>query len=253
MISHHLSHIRRRGFTLVELLVVIGIIALLISILLPALQKAKEAANRTACLSNQRQVVTAWMMYCDDWKDVMVNGHPDRYNPAGGYYIPWVCGTGIPPGANPATNGNAETAAKNGALYKYLKNPKVYHCAADEDGHYVSYSINWYLNGEPFNGVTPLKKRSQLRQTNDVFVFIDENDSREYNLGSFGTTLEGSTSWIDPPGDWHSKGTVLSFADGHAEYWKWADRRTSSLIQFNQSTPNNPDLLRLQKAVGIRK
>jgi prepilin-type N-terminal cleavage/methylation domain-containing protein/prepilin-type processing-associated H-X9-DG protein len=59
---------KNKAFTLVELLVVIGIIALLISILLPALSKAKKSANSAKCLSDLRQVVTGFQFYAADYR-----------------------------------------------------------------------------------------------------------------------------------------------------------------------------------------
>jgi prepilin-type N-terminal cleavage/methylation domain-containing protein/prepilin-type processing-associated H-X9-DG protein len=70
-----MSRRQNKAFTLVELLVVIGIIALLISILLPSLGKAREAARRVVCLSNLRQVHLSLMYYANDYRDQIPIGY----------------------------------------------------------------------------------------------------------------------------------------------------------------------------------
>src|SRR4051794_17003800 len=79
---------RRAAFTLVELLVVIGIIALLISVLLPALNKARKAARTTACMSNIRQLCMAEIQYVQDNK----GRFSPYYNGSGGskFQIEWI-------------------------------------------------------------------------------------------------------------------------------------------------------------------
>lgn len=84
-----------RGFTLIEVLVVVAIIASLFAVLLPSLRHAREAARQVVCLSNMRQLAMGWHMYADAYNDISVPNRPPRMaplpdgteNPANYYHV----------------------------------------------------------------------------------------------------------------------------------------------------------------------
>lgn len=128
---------RRNGFTLVELLVVIGIIALLIGILLPALSKAQVAAQRTACLSNLRQIYLGNAMYANDNKGQFPIGQ--RSNLEQDVYR-LVEGVGH-------VNAAAVVKQQGVIVYMgYLKDPKVWYCPSQNA---ISHVYNGIYNPWP--------------------------------------------------------------------------------------------------------
>ncbi|MBM3475025.1 MAG: DUF1559 domain-containing protein [Armatimonadetes bacterium] len=108
---------RRRGFTLIEVLVVIAIIAILAGILFPVLLRAKESARRTKCASNLRQLGLALQMYAGDYDGLIPLTFPVPHN------MIWRDDIG---------------ATSHGRLYPYINNLSIYYCptstAIKEDG-----------------------------------------------------------------------------------------------------------------------
>jgi prepilin-type N-terminal cleavage/methylation domain-containing protein len=270
----------RDAFTLVELLVVITVIAILASLLLPALVVAKIKAQGSYCLDNMKQMSLAWSMYSHDYSGFLApnsdlgNEGKDLENPA------WVAGTMSystdPISLSEDTNIDfliGPAYARFGSLGPYTKNPGLYHCPGDRSAvsfggatyaRVRSISMNGWVGcgtrdwqqppAPPYYRLNSKMSGLQHPGPADTWVFIDERED-SINDGWFAVDMVNQgplAEWVDIPASYHHRAASLAFADGHAQLKKWVDERTLPVLRRGapavkrQFSPNNPDVSWLQ-------
>ncbi|MGE4183184.1 MAG: type II secretion system protein, partial [Limisphaerales bacterium] len=231
----------RRGFTLLELLVVMAITAILASLLLPVLGHARAKGQAAVCLANHRQLSFALHLYAGDAEDRL----PYNLGAGGtmeaietGRYDNWATSL-LNWELDPSNTNQAWLRA--GGLGPFLSGGvRVYRCPADRvlspiqraagwSGRTRSVSLNamvgnageFLQSGRNTNNPAYWQylRLGDIRVASWIFSFVDEHPD-SINDGYFLNRMD-QREWVDLPGSYHSGGVILSFLDGHGEQHRW--------------------------------
>ncbi len=230
---------RKRGFTLIEMLIVIVIIAILAAILFPVFASARENARRSACASNLKQLAMAFTQYANDYNE-RLPGATDGGVASSASYV----GTNKLGGWNFYSEfGVGDTQPKfdvtRGSIYPYVRSTQVYVCPNDEEGELSgnSYAVNgcvmrqYPTNIPPENGNWQFragKKLSSFNNTRHGCCWARARPPGDVNK----STDDGFINLkrpADPPAydnilvQRHTEGGNVAFLDGHIKWYKLND------------------------------
>ena len=267
---------RSTAFTLLELLVVIGVVGVILTMFCTGLARSGPDVRAIVCLSSKRQLGQAWRMYCDDNTGNIV---PNRDGGNVGKSPADAAWAGGWEDFNPGNTDNTNTEflvrhdKYQWAAYlgPYVKTASVFKCPSDKTGVRIgtnslprvrSVSMNNLLGDLSRTWTSPSKypldkNYSAIIRPALKFVFLDEHEN-SINDGCFLFDPDTLYQLIDYPGSYHGNGCTFVFADGHTEIHRWRDPRTSPLLLPNQllplnvNLPGNQDVLWLSKhAAGV--